>query len=381
MHSNVTVALSLVTALWLQAHDAAPQFSTLITTPLAIEGLTADDAGNLYTTGRAGANGSPCPVWRITRENPALVVVGFVPAPSASSQCAPSGLAFNGSGALFVTNGSEIDVLVPSVTSTPMATTFVSGVPGTNGLTFDRDGNLWTGDGTTALGRVWRISPAGTVTEIFRVQPMRNSTGLGGVVTGDGVGRQVRTFPPGTAANTLGAQDLVANGVEFNEEGDLLIADTARGAIWKAAFDSQGNVKNRTGCDETFTANTLCLDSIWVAHPLLEGIDGFALDRAGNVWAAANERNAIVFVKSDGSVEEVFRNPAGANHLRNAGPLELPTSPVLFEHSLCTASSDGNRRDNSPNSAGEIAPGAASVGKISCMDRRVPVPGLPLPIR
>ena len=60
-------------------------FSTLVLTPLAIEGLTGDDAGNLYTTGR-GAN--PCPVWRISLSGPALVPVGFVPAP-----CSPSGRA------------------------------------------------------------------------------------------------------------------------------------------------------------------------------------------------------------------------------------------------------------------------------------------------
>src|SRR5882757_109327 len=62
-------------------------FTTLITTPLAIEGLTGDDQGNLYTTGR-GAD--PCPVWRISPSSPPpikLVPVGNVPAP-----CAPSGI-------------------------------------------------------------------------------------------------------------------------------------------------------------------------------------------------------------------------------------------------------------------------------------------------
>jgi hypothetical protein len=36
-----------------RAFKGAVTFSTLATTPLAIEGLTGDDAGNLYTTGRA----------------------------------------------------------------------------------------------------------------------------------------------------------------------------------------------------------------------------------------------------------------------------------------------------------------------------------------
>jgi sugar lactone lactonase YvrE len=368
-----------------RGHDHAGEpvdFSTIVTTPLAIEGLTADGAGNLYTTGRAGVNGAPCTVWRIDPDaTPAtLVVVGFLPAPTATTQCSPSGLAFDSHGALYFADGDRIPTLVPDAVSPPTATIFASGVPGTNGLTFDRDGNLWTGDGTTGQGRVWKISPAGIATEMFRVQPMRNGTALGGTLAGDGVGRQARDFPPGTSANSLGGQDLVANGVEFDERGDLLVADTARGAIWRVSFDDEGHVKNRTGCDTTFTANTLCLDSIWVAHPWLEGIDGFALDRAGNVWADANERNALVFVSHRGVVE-AFRNPlVAATSLRNAGPLEFPTSPVLFGHRLCTTNSDGNRRDNSPNAAGEIGGSGQPRGKISCMNQRVAIPGLPLPI-
>ena len=41
----------------------------------------------------------------------------------------------------------------------------------------------------------------------------------------------------------------------------------------------------------------------------------------------------------------------------------------------------GNRRDNSPNTAGEIAPGTAKVGKISCMDQPLKIPGVRLPVR
>ena len=86
-------------------------------------------------------------------------------------------------------------------------------MPGTNGLAFDWNGNLWTGDGTTGLGRVWKITPSGTVTEMFRVQPMANEVNL---VNGTGgIGRDVRSLGPGTitvtatsrnAANTLGSQ-------------------------------------------------------------------------------------------------------------------------------------------------------------------------------
>ena len=48
---------------------------------------------------------------------------------------------------------------------------FATGVPGTNGLAFDRDGNLWTGDGTTGQGRVWKISPPAA--RASRLHPLR----------------------------------------------------------------------------------------------------------------------------------------------------------------------------------------------------------------
>jgi len=379
-------------------HDARfPQdvrFKTRALTPFAIEGLTGDNFGNLYTTGRTPGAGVACPVWRINLANPSvLVVVGSIPAPSPTTQCSPSGLTFDSAGRLFVTETDRIFSFFPDAGSPPLATLFASGVPGTNGLAFDRDGNLWTGDGTSGQGRVWKITPAGVVTLEFRVPPMRNGTILGGdiSVTGanepaQGVGRQARTYPHTAAGGN--PQDLVANGVAFNHEGDLFIADTARGAIWKVEFDRHGNLKSRTDCDSTFAEKTLCFDNIFVAHPLLDGTDGIALDRAGNIWNSANERNAIVVVTKHRQVVEIFRNPPNAAGLRNSADaavgndriLETPTSPFLLGHVFCTANSDGNRRDNFPNTAGEIRPAGPNVGKISCIDQPLQIPGLRLPL-
>jgi sugar lactone lactonase YvrE len=278
--------------------------------------------------------------------------------------------------------------LTPNAVTPPLGVAFATGVPGTNGLAFDGDGNLWTGDGTTGLGRVWKIQSTGGAcepafsgcVEAFRIQPMANTAG---------VGRSNGTLQPGNA--TPNPQPLVANGLAFTREGDLYVADTARGAIWKIEFHRRGELKSRTGCDTTFTANTLCLDNVFVAHPYLEGTDGIALDRAGNIWNSANERNAIVVVTKDRDVVEVFRNPVNAAGLRNSADaavgnnhiLELPTSPVLFGKRFCTANSDGNRRDNSPNTAGEVNQGGAvgARGKISCMDQDLEIPGGRLPVR
>jgi sugar lactone lactonase YvrE len=377
-------------------------FSTLITTPLVIEGMTNDNRGNLYVPGRTAGAGVNCPVWRIDIDNPALVPVGFIPPPSPTGQCSPSGLAFDRAGRLYVTEADKIYRFVPDAAVPPLATQFATGVPGANGVAFDEGGNLWTGDGTTGQGRVWRIDVSGIPTEMFRIQPMANEVNL---VTGvGGVGRDVRTLPPGVITVTpttrnaavqttsppcpnppgppcaLGSQPLVANGVAFDDDGDLIVADTARGALWKVKLRNDGTVRSRMGCDTTFTANTLCLENILVAHPLLEGADGIALDRAGNIWVDANERNAVVIVSKNGrNVHEVFRNaPVGTPPLRNGGPMEFNTSPVLTNRKFCTANSDGNRRDNSPSSGGEIGGLGQPLGKISCMDQRLSIPGMPV---
>jgi len=364
IRSSVLLFTALAASGSVLADDAS--FSTLITTPLAIEGLTGDDNGNLYTPGRSPGAGLPCPVWKIPLDHPQLILVGNVPAPSTTGQCSPSGLAFGPDGQLYVTETDRLYRFTPSESAPPTGTVFATGIPGTNGLVFDRQGNIWTGDGTTGQGRVWRISPAGAVAEVFRIQPMANAAG---------VGRDVRTLPTGNS------QPLVANGLVIDHRGYMYIADTARGAIWRVRVNDDGSVTAGMGCDSTFTANTLCLDNVWAAHPLLEGADGILLDISGNIWVDANERNAIVFAGSNRSIFEVFRNPPdGTPGLRNTGPLETPTSPVLVGHKFCTANSDGNRRDNSPNSAGEI-PTSTAKGKISCLDQDVIIRGLPIPLR
>jgi sugar lactone lactonase YvrE len=426
---SLTVFL-IATSGWVSAWADPPKFpqnatfTTLITTSRAIEGLTGDGVNNLYV---GGSGPPPCPIWQINLHSPSLKVVGNIT--PASGNCTFAGIAFDAAGNLYQTDlaAGIIYTLKPNAVTPPAATVFATGVPGTNGLAFDKAGNLWTGDGTTGRGRFWKITGSGAnctgpapiinCVEVFRIQPMSNEVNLDASGVG-GVGRDVRDLPPGTitvtptsrnAANTLGSQPLVANGIAFDHDGEtMFIIDTARGALWKvdlkhAEFNSDGTLAIGTGCDTTFTSNTLCLSNIFVAHPILEGGDGIALDREGNIWVDANERNAVAVVTKKGEVFEVFRNPVNLplppppvpflTGLRNAGDqsvgnnhiLEFPTSPFLTGKVFCTSQSDLDRRDNSPRAAGEVnsglpVDGVNQLGKISCMDQELNIPGLPLPV-
>jgi len=377
--------------------------------------LTGDNHGNLYTVAILTP---PCPVWQFNLHKPSLIPVGFIV--PVVGDCGFNGIAFNGNGDLFVADGAypipangAIYTFKPNAKNPPIATVFASGVPGAEPIAFDKKGNLWTSDGSTGSGRVWKIAPGGGVCEdavnpyqgceeVFRIKPMANEVNLDANGIG-GVGRDVRHLPQGTitvtptsrnAANTEGSWPFVVAGLAFDKDGDdLFIADMARGAIWKATFDRAGNLKSKTGCDTTFTPNTLCLDNVFVAHPYLEGASGIALDRDGNIWVAAAERNAIVLVTKKGKVIEVFRNPVNSAGLRNSADpsvgnnhiLEFPTGLFLTGKVLCAAQHDGGFRDNSPRRVGEVHGGAVEdgpipLGKISCMDQELKIPGLRLPI-
>lgn len=349
-------------------------FSTLIKTPYNIQGFTSGLDGEFYAVGRNTPPGVSCPVWRIDPDNPTLVVVGYVPAPSATASCITIGTAFNEDGDLFVADTvvGKIYVLTPNESAPPLATEFGSTANGVANIAFDRDGNLWATDGPSNQGRLWKIPPSGGPAVVqFRVPPTRN---------GLGVGREVSRFPLG---NTLGMG--VAAGLAFNEDGDLFIADVSRGAIWKVEFNRDGSLRSKVGCDSTYAAGTLCLENVFAQHPIISGAGGIALDRQGNIWVAVLDRNAIGFVSSDGAVSEVSRSPASpTTGLRNEGPFEFPAIPVLEGRLLCVSNLDSNIQDNSPNTAGEIvgdgSQAAAARGKIVCMDQDAFSPGLSLPI-
>ena len=216
---------------------------------------------------------------------------------------------------------------------------------------------------------MFRVGPnGGAATERFRVPTMANTVG---------VGRQNQALAPGT---TPANQSIVANGLAFDRKGVLYIADTARGALWRVEIDRRGNLIARLGCDTTYPANTLCLDALFVQHPALDGADGIALDRKGNVCVDANERNEIAVVDRDGPSPRSSATRPGAGSLRNARPARVPDEPG---HRGPDALHDelGRRPPRQrPEHRRRGGPRTAVLGKVSCLDQQVDSDGLPLPI-
>jgi len=305
------VATLFFASLMMLAAVRGPKVSVLIdldptsaAQTVIVESIAADAKGMLYVCDRVTGN-----VWRIDPKNPKLVVVGRVPERAIDGKkvkADASGIVFNEEGDLFITSGPFREVLrIRSRDLDPdrpgLAQTFAIDTEGANGVGFDKSGNLYISGGRN--GKIYRTGREGGKVDVFAQIPT-----------------YTRILP-----DRKTQQAITANGLVFDAQGTTLyVADTARGAIWKVAVGGD----TRTG-QPTLVAQSA----------LLEGADGPAFDSRGNLWVAANERNAVVLVTPDGKVFDVTKNDS-------KGPLEFPTAVVVVDDIAYVSNFDTPRRDN-----------------------------------
>jgi sugar lactone lactonase YvrE len=271
---------------------------------VVIESIAADPQGLLYVCDRVTGN-----VLRIDPKNPRPVIVGRVETREVDGKpvrADSSGLIFNEGGDLYLTSGGFREILrIKKSDLNPenpgIAETFATGTEGANGIAFDKKGNLYVSGGRN--GKIYRIGSAGGAAEDWAQIELHT-----------------RTLADGKTQ-----QAIPANGLVFDSQGTVLyIADTARGAIWKLAIGADGKPGK---------------PSLMAQSALLEGADGPAFDPKGNLWVAANERNAIVEVTPDGKVRDVIKNDS-------KGPLEFPTAAIFVGNTAYVSNFDTARRDN-----------------------------------
>lgn len=280
-------------------------------TGIRIEGLVSDSTGRLYTSDLDSRR-----LFRYTPSSNELEILGELPRTA-------TGMAFDSAGNLYMASGTVVlrigaSVLAgTSITATDVIT-FATGVTGANGLAFDGNGRLFVSGG--ASGNIYLVASDGMTS----------------------------TFASGLTSERS-AQQISTNGLAFWTDGTLYSSNTGTGSIDKITFNADGSLGQVQQ---------------WVKDPLLLGADGITFAANGDLYVAANERNAIVKVTPAGVVSDVAAND-------NNGPLEFPASPAFSGDALYASNFDIERGANAPN-----APGiGASLARVE-----VGTAGLPLPV-
>ncbi len=218
-----------------------------------------------------------------------------------------TGMALDTTGNLYIASGGDEGVIfkvnAADLTGDPFdgskVETYVSGVPGANGLAFAPDGTLYITGGAT--GNIYSVT----------------------------AGEQLRTQATGLTAERS-EQPIVVNGIAIDSAGVIYTSNTSSGEVNRFVVSEDG---------------TLRAAELIAQSPLLYGADGLALGPDGQIYIAANERNAIVRVTMNGEVTDMARNT-------NAGPLEFPASLSFVGDTVYISNFDLPRGTNNPNTPG-----------------------------
>jgi hypothetical protein len=288
-----------------------------------IESISANAEGELFVSDRESGN-----VYSIDPADPALVVVGQLAdrtdaATGMAQRANGAGLVFTPSGDLLIASGAFNEVL--RLTAAELrggdasAETYITGVRGANSVLLEGS-DLYVSGG--ASGNIYLAPVSGGEAEVWAtIEPM------------------TRSVPPDGFM-----QSVVANGLARDASGALLVADTARAAVWKIPTNADGSAGE---------------PEIWVEGAMLEGVDGLAFDARGRLWAAVNEHNALVVIEEDGQIREAYKNG-------NMGPLEFPAALVFVGNTGYVANFDRARADNFASDGATSSAGiGASIARFS----------------
>lgn len=195
---------------------------------------------------------------------------------------APTGIAFDSSGNIWVANRDSNNVTELSSTGSTL-NTFATGGTTTRGIAIDTSGNLWvTSGGTNA---VKELSSSGSVLGTFTVGSSPRNLAIdasGNVwVCNNGTTTVTKLSSSGTSLGTFS--------VGTNPEG---IAVDSAGNVWTANTGSNTVTK--------LTSSGIPAGTFSVAS----GPEGLAIDAFGNVWVAIN--NSLVKLNAVGSTLGTF---------------------------------------------------------------------------
>lgn len=108
-----------------------------------------------------------------------------------------------------------------------------------------------------------------------------------------------------------------ADGIEFDNDGNLYVGNFGDGAVHRITFNANGTVKE---------------NRVWAKDPeQLQTTDGIKMDEHGNFYIADFSANAVAKVTPDGKVARIAQSPDsdGFN-----GELDQPGEPIIWKGKL-----------------------------------------------
>jgi uncharacterized protein (TIGR03437 family) len=251
---------------------------------VAVGGVLADRAGNIYLTGRGPINpfNSSAPIFKVGAD-------GIL-------------LPFAGQGSGFLSPGDSTPaVLAGSLYATPSAV--------------DTSGNVYLAGGPNGFVRtsIYRVTPDGMIS-IYVVTPASwtsifgmtaDAAGNLYVLAGSGASASIVKIAPDLSMTTI--SQMRATAIASDDTGNLYIANRPTNQIVK--LDTAGNV---------------------TALAQLDSIASLALDRGGNLYVSQDNLAMVRRVAPDGGITIIAGNGAAA-YGGDGGPaasasLALPTS-------------------------------------------------------
>ena len=237
----------------------------------------------------------------------------------------PEGPVFLADGSLLVVEGTRGTVTQIMPGGQPTRIIATTGEP--NGLAVDRRGTIWVADvRPPALIRLNMDGSFDRVLKDFDGEPFMYPNDLcfgpdgklyltdsgfftddlapGGMIRPDWKtlkmdGRVYRIDPDTLAIEKLAGDLYLANGLGFGPDGDLYVAETVGGRIYRYKWNN-----SRLGPRQEFGNVLLATDT-----DDLRGPDGFAFDVNGNLYVATYGQGDVTVLGRDGSVLQRIRTP------------------------------------------------------------------------
>jgi gluconolactonase len=270
--NRIAKILALAGLAGIVAHAASITTIVTFASPNFPESIAIDKEGNVYVS--MFATGEIRKIAPDGTQSP-LAVLGSGPTTPFPGRRL-TGLAVDAPGNVYAALNDVADTRGVWQISRTGAAALVTALPTAgllNGLAFDKRGHLYVSD--SLAGKIYRVAHDGSATD-WSTDPLLK--GLNPSSCG--------SFPSAGGAN----------GVSFDQHGDMFVTNTTIGAVVRIPVAKNGSAEVAN-----YFAGPTC--DLW-------GADGTAFDKHGNLYVAVNIQSKIVRINPEGNIDTLAAAPA-----------------------------------------------------------------------